>query len=185
MRTQIKKIGLFRFIGASFILIALFSSLFLDYFILNNWLIFLIIFITDFLWILLSFFLKLEINFFKENLLRAIIVFSIISIILTIFSLIFSFNLSFNILIITLLSSNFSIVICWHFSISIYKKEKVIALLAGLGYGCLSIIFRVNPLTAQFGFITSLTPLFLVIIGFLIIFIIEWQMKKKNLLKYI
>jgi len=185
MRVEIKKIGLYRFIGASLILIGLFTSLFLDYFVLDNWILFFIIITIDFLWLFLSIVLKLEIIFFKDNLTKVLFLFSVTSVVLTIIALLFSVNSFISILIIILPISTFLLTVCWHFSISIYKKEKVISILTGLGYVSLSIFFKNLSLIIQFGIITSITPIFLVIVGFLMIILTELQMKRKGLLKYI
>jgi len=185
MRIEIKKIGLYRFIGASLILIGLFTSLFLDYFVLNNWILFFIIITINVMWLFLSIVLKLEIVFFKDNLTKILLLLGVSSIVLTIIALFFSVNPFIRILILTLPISTFLLTVCWHFSISIYKKEKVISILTGIGYVSLSIFFKIHILIIQFGIITSITPIFLVIVGFLMIILTELHMKRKGLLKYL
>jgi hypothetical protein len=185
MKIQIKKIGLIRFAGAFLILVGLFSSIFLDFFILDAWFVSLITIIIEIPWILLSIFIKLEINYFKENLKFISIVLYVFFIIFVIFGLFLSPNISTAIYFILILSSTFLLTACWHFSISIYKKEKIIAILGGIGYGIMSMFCRFIELGLLFGPITSLTPVFLVSIGFILIIAIEYYMMRKGLLKYV
>lgn len=185
MKIQIKKIGLLRFAGAFLILVGLFSSIFLDLFILDTWIVPLIALLIEMPWILLSIFIKLEVNYFKENLKLISVVLYIFFIIFIVFGLLLSPNLSIAILFILILISTFLLTACWHFSISIYKKEKIIAILGGIGYGILSIFGRFNKLGVLFGPITSLTPIFLISIGFILILAIEYYMMRKGLLNYV
>ncbi|MFW9937147.1 MAG: hypothetical protein ACFFD5_05820 [Candidatus Thorarchaeota archaeon] len=185
MKIEIKKIGLLRLAGACLILIGLFSSIFLDLFILDAWTVSLIALLIEIPWILLSIFIKLEINYFKENLKLISIVLYVSFIIFIVFGLLLSPNLSIAILFILILISTFCLTACWHFSISIFKKEKIIAVLGGVGYGILSIFCRFNELGILFGPVTSLTPIFLISIGFILILVIEYYMMRKGLLKYV
>jgi len=185
MHIEVKKISLVRFIGASLILISLFSSIFLDFFLLDNWLLFSFNILIVVPWILFSFFLKLEINFFKQNIIKVLLILIGLSLIFTVIGLILSADLIMGILFFTLSISTLLITICWHFSISIYKREKLFAILACIGYSCVSLFVRISLLIPRFGPITSVTPLFLLLLGFLLIISIELYMKRKGLLKYI
>ncbi|MFX0059272.1 MAG: hypothetical protein ACFE85_11105 [Candidatus Hodarchaeota archaeon] len=185
MKIQIKKIGLIRFGGAFLILIGLISSIFLDLFVLDAWIVSLITLLIEIPWILLSILIKLEINYFKENLKLISIVLYVFFIIFVVLGLLLSPNLSNALLFILILISTFLLAGCWHFSISIYKKEKIIAILGGIGYGILSIFCRFKVLGILFGPITSLTPIFLISVGFILIIAIEYYMMRKGLLKYV
>ena len=70
------------------------------------------------------------------------------------------------------------IMVCWHYSLSIYKKEKIISILTLIGYLIITLIFRLEE-------IWSLISLFLICGGFVIILGAEWIMKRKQMLRYI
>ena len=183
MSIKAKKLSLIRLFGAAIILISLFSSLFLDFFVLNNWLLFLLIIFFNLPWIILSFGLKFEINYMRNNLLKISIILGILSIIITIIGIII--DLETFILFIVVLLSNFLLLICWHYSPSIYKKEKVWAIIGGISYAILTIIFILNILIYLFGILTGLIPILLLVLGFFLILLTELIMKRKGLLNYV
>lgn len=183
MSIKAKKLSLIRLFGAALILISLFSSLFLDFFVLNNWLLFLFIIFFNLPWMILSFGLKFEINYLRNNLLRISILLTILSIIIAIIGIII--NLETSPLFLVVLLSNFLLLICWHYSPSIYKKEKVWAIIGGISYAILTIFFILNILIYLFGILTGLIPILLLSLGFFLILLMELIMKQKGLLNYV
>ena len=81
--------------------------------------------------------------------------------------------------------SNLFVISCWHFSFSIYKKEKILFIITGLGYILTTVSFKIYSLNTQLGLYIGSIPLFCVILGMCIILIAEARMKKKGLLNYI
>jgi hypothetical protein len=81
--------------------------------------------------------------------------------------------------------SEILIIINWHFSLSIFKKEKLIFLISGILYCILTFIFSLSSLILQLGLLLGIAPLVLVVLGVLTIIIAEILMKKKGLLNYI
>lgn len=178
-----KKLSLIRLFGSFLILIGLFSSLFLDFFVLNNWILFLLLILYNLLWLIFSFGLKFEINLLRSNKLKISIILTIVSIILAITGIIFDPLVSF--LFIVIIISNFLLIICWHYSPSIYRKEKIFSLIGGAIYTVFYIIIKLNKLISFFGYLTALIPIMLLFLGIILIFLIEIIMKKKGFLNYV
>jgi len=183
MSIKAKKLSLVRLFGASLILIGLFSSLFLDYFVVDNILLFLLIIFFNFPWMIFSFGLKFEINYFRNNVLKISIILGILSIIIAIIGILI--DLSTSILLVVVLLSSFLLLTCWHYSPSIYKKEKVWAIIGGVSYAILTIFVKLNILIYLFGILTGLIPIILLSLGILLILSMELVMKRKGLLNYV
>ncbi|MFX0180070.1 MAG: hypothetical protein ACFE78_07750, partial [Candidatus Hodarchaeota archaeon] len=132
---------------------------------------------------ILSFGLKFEINFLRNNLLKISIILGILSIILAITGILIDL-IRYSLFIVVLLS-NFLLLICWHYSPSIYKKEKVWAIIGGVSYAVLTIIFILNILIYLFGILTGLIPILLLSLGIFLILLIELIMKRKGFLNYV
>ena len=192
MGIQGKKEGIRRLKGSMMLLLVIFMSIFFDYFILNNpflYLLFILICIPPFI---LSIFLKLEQDFIVKHSpkILAIIVIIIISLIITVVFFIPSLMFLFALVV----SSNLLLISCWHFSLSLYKKHRLIFIYSGSGY-CIIILFLwfahliLNIFTYSMLFYhllaAILLPLLLALIGMLLIVVAELSMKKKGLLNYI
>jgi len=176
-----KKEGFCRLIGSfllllSFILSIFFSILALDEAILSLILIFIII--PPFL---MSILLKLEQVFVVNNSIKFLISLVILVVVLNSVTLPINSDL-LNIRFGLLESSNLLLISCWHFSLSIYKKNKLIFIIGGLTSFVLNMLLW-SSLKHVFiiGLILLLTQLF----GLLLIILAELIMKKKGLLNYI
>lgn len=183
MIIKAKKLSFLRLFGAFLILLGLFSSLFLDYFELDNWILFLFLLIFNLLWLSFSFGLKFEINLLRSNKLKVSIILIILSMIIAIIVIIFNPIASF--LFLTIAISNFLLMVCWHYAPSIYKKEKILAIIGGAIYAVYYIIVKLSNLMRLFGLLTALIPILLLFLGIFIIFLMEIIMKKKGFLNYI
>lgn len=178
-----KKLSLLRLLGASLILISLLSSLFLDYFILNNWFLFLIFLTFNLPWLILSIALKFEVSFLRHNLLKISIILTIFSAVMAIYGIVISHSTTYLFLI--MMISNFLLLVCWHYSASIYKREKLFSITGAVTYVLVYSFFKISILITLFGFLTGILPLLLLFLGFLLIFSTELIMKKKGLLNYV
>ncbi len=183
---QAKKESLMRILGMVLILFGLLITLILDYiFVMANLTLYLLILLIIIPWFLLIILLKLEKDFVVDN----VIIFFIILCVYTIIIIFVAFSLSPNestsLLFIMLVISDILLLICWHFAFSIYKKEKLIFLLCGIGYLIISAIFRVWPPVFNLIWIIKLVPSGLVLLGIVSILFAELRMKKKGLLNYI
>ncbi|MFX1384224.1 MAG: hypothetical protein ACFFBP_17450, partial [Promethearchaeota archaeon] len=81
--------------------------------------------------------------------------------------------------------SDILLIFCWHNALSIYKKEKIIFLIGGIGYLIISLIFRISSIIISLNLFFKLVPIALVIFGIFLIIFAEIRMKKKGLLNYI
>jgi len=176
-----KKEGLLRVLGMVLILISVLASIIFD-FILLDLIAYVITIIVLIPWFLLIVVLKLEKDFFVDNMSKLFIGLGIYSAIIIIIGSII--GLSATLLFIVAIISNILIIFCWHFALSIFKKEKIIFLIGGIGYCVLTTIFRVLLFIAS-NLLLGIAPLLLVALGIILIIIAEMRMKKKGLLNYV
>lgn len=177
MGIKAKGESLSRIIGMVLILIGLVLSIFLDFLVIINALLIILLILIETLWFIFSLFLKLEKNFFIEHVIKISIILSCFSIVLIILGIVFSTANSTFFLFVFKVISNLLIIICWHFCLSLYKKEKLIFFFSGTGYIIITLIYGITAF--------AVIPLMLITLGIVIIIISEILMKKKGLLNYI
>jgi len=183
MSIQGKKEGICRLTGNTLILIGLVLSISFNYFILNNLLLYLLFILFGIPPFILSIFLKLEQDFIVKNSSKILFIIVSINISLIITAVFFS---SFLMIIFALIvSSNLLLVSCWHFSLSLYKKNKLIFIFTGLGYCIINLFLWFANFIMNNLLVVILLPLLLALIGILLIIVAELSMKKKGLLNYI
>ena len=183
MSIQGKKEGICRLTGTTLIFISLALSIVFNFFILNNLILYLILILINVPPLILSILLKLELDVITKNSLKFLFTISTIVISLIIVTIFFnSFLMTKFVLIV---SSNLLLTICWHFSLSIYKKKKIIFIFSGTGYCILSFIIWLANFVLHSILVLILFPLVLVLIGIMLIIVAELSMKKKGLLNYI
>jgi len=183
MSIQGKKEGICRLIGTTLIFISLVLSIIFNYFILNNLLLYLFLILIGIPPFILSVFLKLEQDFIVKNSSKIFLTIVTINISLIITAVFFS---SFLMIIFALIiSSNLLLVSCWHFSLSLYKKNKLFFIFSGLGYCIINLFLWFTNFILNNLLFVILLPLFLALIGMLLIIVAELCMKKKGLLNYI
>lgn len=181
MGIQAKRESLFRIIGMMLILIGFTISIFLDILVVGDPLISILLILIEISWFFLSLFLKLEKNFFVDHFFQIFLVLSCFSIFLIIIAFLLSSTNSVFFAFISKVISNLLIIVCWHFCLSLYKKEKLIFFFSGAGYVLLSLIYGIKLLIIYY----TLIPLILITTGIVFIIISELNMKKKGLLTYI
>ena len=181
-----KKEGVLRLIGTSIILVGMLLSLIFDFFLLKqNVPSYFFIIITLIPIISSVVCLKLELNIFRNNLKKFVFLNICYLTLMIIIGIFLRPNDEFILPLIIIIISNVLIILCWHFSFSIYKKEKVIFIISGLGYILTTAIFKMYSIISQLGLYMSLIPFILIIFGICDIIIVETRMKKKGLLNYI
>jgi hypothetical protein len=183
MSIQGKKEGICRLIGTTLILIGFIFSIPFNYFILNNSLLYLLYILIGIPPFILSIFLKLEQDFIVKNSSKILLIVVTISITLIITAIFFSSFLMIKFALIV--SSNLLLVSCWHFSLSLYKKNKLIFIFSGLGYCIINLFLWFTNFVLNSLLVVILLPLFLALLGILLIIVAELSMKKKGLLNYI
>jgi len=183
MNIQGKKEGICRLTGTTLIFISLALSIIFNFFILNNLILYLILILINVPPIILSILLKLELNFITKNSLKFL--FTISTIVLSLIIVTIFFNSFLMIKFVLIVSSNLLLISCWHFSLSIYKKKKIIFIFSGTGYCILIFILWLANFVSYSFLVLILFPLLLVLIGIMLIMIAEIIMKKKGLLNYI
>lgn len=177
-----KKESLLRVLGMVLILFGLIASLIFDFFIIDTGLYILTVLVM-LPWFILIVLLKLEKDFFVENMVKFFLALSIYSVVIIIIGIIGA-STAFVMLYIMIVISNILIIFCWHYALSIFKKEKLIFLIGGIGYCVLVIVFKLS-LFLLLGMILGLVPLVFVILGIFLIIIAEMRMKRKGLLNYV
>ena len=184
MSIQGKKEGICRIVGSILILIGFILSLILDYFILNNLLLYLFVILIVVPPFLLSILLKLERDFIVNISSKLLLLLVIESIVLS--ALIFAFfDIFLVIKFVMTVSSLLLLISSWHFSLSLYKRNKLIFVFGGLGYFILNISLWLVIFNLELVFIFNLILLVFNLLGFLLITVAELKMKKKGLLNYI
>ena len=173
-----------RFTGAIFFLLGLIFTLIMDTYLLESIISNITLFLIVLILLLFSFSLKLDLPFTRRHfLLNAILVWSTSLILL----IVGSFFIQNHILGIFLLISilNIIAIICWHFSLSINKKKKIIFAIGSWVYILISLLLRIGLSYINKKLFVGILPLFLIVLGVLCILVSERLMIKKGILKYI
>jgi len=184
MSVQGKKEGICRIVGSILILIGLILSIILDYFILNHPLLYLFIILIVVPPFVFSILLKLEQDFIVNNSSKLLLLLVLESIVLTTFVIIFV-DTFLIIKFVMAVSSSLLLICSWHFSLSLYKKNKLIFVIGGLGHLILNIFLWLETFNLDNLFIFNLFPLGFTLLGLLLIIVAELKKKKKGLLNYI
>jgi len=183
MSIQGKKEGICRLIGNILFLISIIISISFNYFILNNLILYLILILINLPPLILSILSKLELDVITKN--SSKFLFTISTIVISLIIVTIFFNSFLKIKFVLIVSSNLLLISCWHFSLSIYKKKKIIFIFSGTGYCILIFILLLANFVSYSFLVLILFPLLLVLIGIMLIIVAELSMKKKGLLNYI
>jgi len=125
--------------------------------------------------------IKLEIDAIDEHRPVLLIVSVVIAIVLEVILtavLVISWT-SFGSYYLPLIAATILLVICWHYTLSIYKNEKKRFIVAGIGYIVLDIV-----LILLFEFLL-LIPVIFVAVAMVMTLVAEQKLKEKKLLNYI
>ena len=180
-----KKESLLRIFGSILILFAVLFTLIIDMLSLESEFdrFFMMAAIVPLIIIVVCF--KLEWSLIRNNAIQFTVLFLLYLSTIIIIHIYLTINLGYILRFLIILLSNIFLILSWHFSLSIYKKQKIIFVISGVINILLTTFFKLNSLIAQFGILTSFFPIFLAIGGISLIIIIELNMKKKGLLNYI
>jgi hypothetical protein len=176
-----KKEGFFRILGSFLILVSLILSVLFKLLAISNLLVFLLLILLVLPSFLYSVLLKLEQDFFVKN--STIILFILVFVGLIINIVVFfMWDLSLIIIFVLFECSDLLIINCWHYSLSIYKRRKIVFALSGLFSFVLNCIIWLY-LGEIIVIVVFLIPT--LILGILLIIFAELRMRKKGLLNYI
>ena len=180
-----KKESLLRVFGSVLILFAVLSTLIIDVLSLNVKFHNLFLMAAIFPMIIIAICFKLEWSLIINNSSKFVILLAVYLSFIIIVNAFLTINLEHFMRFTIILLTNVFLALSWHFSFSIYKKEKIIFIISGVINILFSIFFKLNSLIAQFGIFFSVFPIFLTVGGMCLIIIIELKMKSKGLLNYI
>lgn len=174
-----------RFIGSFFFLSGLIFSIISDYFLFQDNVIFIFLLIINLVMLLFVFCLKFELNFIRESFLASFLIICLL--IITLFIVSFDYVLRKRVYIeyTFILCSNIFTIISWHYSISFYKKKKLIFIFGFIIYVIITLSLRLRMLVDHTGLIMNLISLILIISGVAVILLIELRMIRNGLLKFI
>lgn len=178
---QGKKGAFFRILGSFLILLSLILMILFNILAINNLLFYLLLISIILPSFLMSLFLKLEQDFFVKNSTKLLFLLVVIIAVIN-FITIFSYNTLFIIKFVLIEFSDILLICCWHFSLSLYKRLKIIFVLSGFSSFVLNIILwlGLGEILVIIIFLIPTLPL-----GLFLIISAELIMKKKGLLNYI
>jgi hypothetical protein len=127
--------------------------------------------------------LKLEKEFFVDNMPKLFVILICYTVVLIIMGFIINAAESTVFLISGI--SIILIIFCWHYALSIYKREKLIFLLSGIISSILVLVFKISLLIIYIGLLLALASMLLIILGIIAVIFAELSMKKKGLLNYV
>ncbi len=179
-----KKEGICRLLGSILLLISFVIAMFIEFLIIYNPLLSITLIGITVPPFFLSILLKLEQDFFVNNAKNILYLLLIENIALN--SIIVAFySTSIALTAILASSSNILLLICWHFSLSIYKMKKIVFFICGISYLIVQLLVLLGSFSVSRLFIFNLTLIITVSLGLMLIISAELIMKKKGWLKYI
>jgi len=179
-----KKEGIYRILGSIILLISLILAMLLGFLTLNNLFLSMSLILITIPPLVLSILLKLEQDFFVNNAKRFLFLLLIENIVVNTIIIAF-YNISVALTTVITSSSIILLIICWHYSLSIYKRNKIIFFICGVTYSILQFLILLGNISISHLFIFNLTLLISVSLGLLLIISAELIMKKKGWLNYI
>ena len=179
-----KKEGIYRILGSIILLISLILAMLLGFLTLNNLLLSMSLILITIPPLVLSILLKLEQDFFVNNAKRFLFLLLIENIVVNTIIIAF-YNISVALTTVITSSSIILLIICWHYSLSIYKRNKIIFFICGVSYFILQFLILLGNISISHLFIFNLTLLISVSLGLFLIITAELIMKKKGWLNYI
>jgi len=179
-----KKEGICRVLGFIILLISLVFGYLLGFLTLNQPFLSITLILITIPPFVLSILLKLEQDFFVNNARKFLYLLLIEMVVVN--SITFAFYNTFLALKTVIISSSIILlIICWHFSLSIYKKNKIIFFICGISYIIINIPILLDSISVSHLFIINLILIISVSLGLFLIISAELIMKKKGWLNYI
>jgi len=173
-----------RVFGMILFLIGIIFTVILDFYILQDTIVFLLSIVIFFQSLSIVIGFKLELKLFIEKKSNLLIILVISSGIILVFGSLLSLEQSIIHLFLLLSFSNSIVIVSWHYSLSYYRKKKFFFIIGSVAHITISLIIRYTTLMKFFGFI-GLIPFILITFGIGSILLSEGILYKKKLLKYV
>lgn len=173
-----------RVFGMILFLTGIIFTVILDFYILQDTLVFLLSIVIFLLSLSTVIGFKLELKLFIEKKSYLLIILVIFSTIILIFGSLLSLKQTKIHLFLLLNLSNSIVIVSWHYSLSFYRKKKLSFIIGSVVYIIISLIIRYTTLMKLLGFI-GLIPFILITFGIGSIITSEGILYKKKLLKYV
>lgn len=179
-----KKFATLRYIGNGILLISFIYMLILDFLIRASPLSIIYEACMIFIWVFYISLLKMETTVVKSRMLISFVSFIGISIIISLIFLFYESNAQFCLNILDIMPT-ILLIMAWHYSISIFKKEKIIFILLLLLVLLLSLFNKIWVYISIYGGFIGLFPYFLILSGMSCILLAEEALKRSGLLNYV
>lgn len=179
-----KKLNTVRYFGSFLLLLAFILNLIYDLLLVNKVLSLIFMFFLIIPWIGVVIMLKSEVDKIKNNKNMTISLLIGFSFFLSIVFYLFLTNNEF-IFTLLLVIPDILLIFAWHFSISIYKKEKIIFIILVICFIVFSLLNKIQSYITRYSIIFGLLPYALTLFGISVILLAELYLKKKGLLVYI
>ena len=132
-------------------------------------------------WIFICTLLKLEFSLAVSNKKMIILIISIYTIGIYILTMVWNTLNFLNLFCITI--TILALLVCWHFSLSVYRKEKIYFIVGGATYIMFTFFYRIH---LEFLFnIELMIEVIFVSFGMILILLIEYLLYRKGYLHYI
>lgn len=173
-----------RYVGSSLIFISIVLEIYLSFMILTNYLLSVFLILSIIPPFIFSILLKIEQEFIVKNA-KGFLFLLLLEMIVLNFIILTYYSISLALTTVLFSISIILLIISWHFSLSIYKKKKIIFIMSGTSYYFVYLPILLDSILFTHLLINNLILLFLFFLGVFLIILAELLMRKKGWLNYV